>query len=462
MGLRLQRDVRVAVGPDGPVLCREGVPVAHRLQVAEALALSFLDGFGRADMAAATLSDCLEADVGPALIQRVTQRYHCYIEEADAPLEGGETDGGLGLEIEPAVNIAWLRALGHCAPRPVRAAAPEAITWLVTLGCNRRCPYCFYDVTFHAAEAPDSPADASLPQAQAVSMVREMGRIGAADLYLTGGEPLLRQDLVEIIAEASAARVRTHIVTKYLIEAPLARRLADAGVHRVTVSLDDARPGRAAALAGARNYLAEATRTVRALLEAGIRVEVNCVVTRLNQDGLEQLAEHLIDLGVEIFKLGTYTPPPSGRPPGQRLLPGPAMGAGLPAVIRALQDRFGGKLRVESSGSQLPDESPCGNELVCDVGVHALDVLPDGSVTRCRYLPGHQALIVGSVREQSLLDIWNGVPLRRLIEPDRDVFAGSACHGCEGVAGCNARGRCYFTALQRSGRLHAPDAFCRK
>ena len=57
-------------------------------------------------------------------------------------------------------------------------------------------------------------------------MVREMARIGAADLYLTGGEPFLRQDLPELVEEASAVRVRTHAVTKAAL-APGDRAAAD-------------------------------------------------------------------------------------------------------------------------------------------------------------------------------------------------------------------------------------------
>jgi radical SAM protein with 4Fe4S-binding SPASM domain len=130
--------------------------------------------------------------------------------------------------------------------------------------------------------------------------------------------------------------------------------------------------------------------------------------------------------------------------------------------VYRLARQFAGALIIESSGSALPEERPCGNEQACDVGFTALDVLPDGSVTRCRYLPDHPALIVGNLNESSLLEIWRSQALAALTDPQPAPYEGTACHGCQGFAACNSRGRCYYTALAGSGRIHAPDAFCRR
>jgi MoaA/NifB/PqqE/SkfB family radical SAM enzyme len=87
-------------------------------------------------------------------------------------------------------------------------------------------------------------------------------------------------------------------------------------------------------------------------------------------------------------------------------------------------------------------------------------MLPDGRATRCRYLPDRDDLVIGSLADQSIVEVWDGARLRELNGPPRDRYAATACHGCGGFDGCHARGRCYFTALAATGRLHAPDAFC--
>ena len=451
MSIRLQKGVRVESSGSGPTLRREGTDVVHPLQVGEALALSFLDAYGDPARARLLLRECLSRE-GPAegadsIFDHVLHRFRPFLGPEDQPFD------------EKPVELRWLRASAAFRKRPTeRSAAPEAVTWLVTLGCNRRCPYCFYDVFHHAAGSRRDPEDATLPLERALEMVREMGRIGAGDLYLTGGEPLLRSDLLDVIATASDHRVRCHMVTKYSIDAALAERLAAAGIYHVTVSLDDARPRIAAGLAGARDYLEQAKNTLRALIAAGVSVEVNSVVTALNADALDDLARLLIKLGVPKLSLGNYSPP-EFRKHAQRLVPS---GRSAAEEVQRLADRFAGRLVVESSGSGLPEEKPCGSMKVCDVGFTALDVLPDGSVTRCRYLPEQPGLVVGNVTHSSLLEIWRSQRLGALMEPEPETYAGTACHGCEGFGGCNSRGRCYFTALGLSGRLHAPDAFCRQ
>lgn len=289
-------------------------------------------------------------------------------------------------------------------------------------------------------------------------MVREMAQIGAADLYLTGGEPFLRPDLCEIIEEASRMRVRTHAVTKYLISRPFAARLARSGITSVMVSIDDYRPREAAAMAGAPGYLDEATQTVRALVEAGVDVSVNAVLNKLNVEHLEPLASYVADLNVKRLKVSPFISPYPRRLPAEKLV----TDARVEEHVEELRRKFDGRgLEIELGGEQDPTASvACGSNIVCEIGTRSLDVLPDGSVSRCHYLPGVQELKIGSLRTQTILEMWNGPSLRAMSQPERGAYAGTDCHSCEGHQACNARGRCYVSSLQSAGRLHAPDAFC--
>lgn len=446
MPLALQDGVVVETTPNGVVLRRRGVPVDHPLIVAEALALSAIDSAENEAAAADFVSDCLGGDSGRRWVAHSVHRFWPFLRER-GPDEGCEVP-----------NVGWLRGAlrsGWTRP-PRRAVAPRAVTWLVTIGCNRRCPYCFYDVFPHAADELVSPPDATLPLERAIEMVREMGRIGAGDLYLTGGEPLLRADLADVVTEATAAHVRTRVVTKFSIDPRRARQLAAAGLTAVTYSLDDARPREAAIHAGARDYLAEATASVEALRDAGIPVDVNCVVTALNEDALPQLAERLLALGVARLTLGRLSQPARST----RLSLWPRRD--FATTLAELRDSFVGRLEIEGSSGGGVDDEACQPGLVCDVGITALDILPDGAVTRCRYLPARRDLIVGSVRDQSLLDIWQSDALAALLRPARTRYADTACSDCDGFEACHDRGRCYFTAIANSGQPYAPDAFCRR
>ncbi|HXG32667.1 MAG TPA: radical SAM protein [Bryobacteraceae bacterium] len=448
MPLYLQAGVRLFIGLAGPSLAREGVPVVHVLGVGEAVALACLAATGSQQEAERVCAACLPE--GSRWVARVVDRYWTYL--------GGGAPRPL--------DVGWIGQLARTRPLfPIlpqsnikREAAPAAVTWMVTLGCNRHCPYCFYEVFAHGAGA-GTPPDATFPLEAACRMVREMAEVGAADLYLTGGEPLLRADLSEVIAEAARVRVRTHLVTKFAIGRGMARRLAAAGLSRITYSLDDARPAHAARLAGAPGYLAEAEEALRALLEAGLAPEVNAVVTAWNADGLEGLAARLVELGVPQLKLSRFSVPFPARPVASRLTTGTA----IPELAERLRNRWGHRLAVVvdlASATDGADGVRCGQYSVCEVGVRALDVLPDGSVTRCRYLPGRRELIAGSLLTSTLLEIWNGAALARLTRPARQAYHDQPCENCDAFEGCHSRGRCYVSSLMASGTLYAPDRFC--
>jgi radical SAM protein with 4Fe4S-binding SPASM domain len=135
----------------------------------------------------------------------------------------------------------------------------------------------------------------------------------------------------------------------------------------------------------------------------------------------------------------------------------------VPELAERLRNRWGHRLAVVVDLASATDgiqEVRCGQYSVCEVGVRALDVLPDGSVTRCRYLPGRRELIAGSLLTSTLLEIWNGAVLARLTRPAREAYEDQPCRDCEGFEGCHSRGRCYVSSLMASGALYAPDSFC--
>lgn len=448
MPVFLQPDVDVVVRDGNIVLERRTVDVSHVLGVAEAIALAWLASTG--DVESATTGCAGYLDHADIWVRRVVERYWTYLGAGPAR----------PVDLKWLIDVARLRPVFPILPqsRIKQEAAPASITWMVTLGCNRNCPYCFFKIYHFGAGSGVSPPDATFPLADAVRMVQEMARIGAADLYLTGGEPFLRVDIPEIIAEASRVRVRTHAVTKSLIAPDFARRLLKSGISSITVSLDDDRPREASALAGAHGYLAEAEQTIEALLGAGISVDVNAVVTKINAGRLAELAAHVAKLGITRLKLSPFHSPYPRRESAEKLFTDFALKDEVAHIRNAVADR--GLDVVLGEGADASDDRKCGSPFVCEIGTRALDVLPDGSVSRCHYLNGVGEMKVANLRDHSLLEAWNSQSLRSMTRPDRSAFGGTACSNCEQHDGCNARGRCYVSALQDTGRLHAPDAFC--
>lgn len=178
--------------------------------------------------------------------------------------------------------------------------------------CNFRCPYCM-----PAERVPD---DYGLDAASRLSfdeierLVRGFVRVGVRKLRLTGGEPLLRKRLPELIARFAAIDGLDDIAltTNGSLLAAQAGALREAGLHRVTVSLDTLEPAQFAALSGGRGDLAEVLRGIEAARAAGFaRIKLNCVVQRgVNDDQALPLVEFARENGhtlrfIEYMDVGT-------------------------------------------------------------------------------------------------------------------------------------------------------------
>jgi radical SAM protein with 4Fe4S-binding SPASM domain len=159
------------------------------------------------------------------------------------------------------------------------------------------------------------------------------------------------------------------------------------------------------------------------------------------------------------LKISPFNEPYPARPHSHRFL----TPASLPELVARMAEKHKGGLLIELDGTDPSGAKPgsfCADHAVCEIGTRSLHVMPDGSVSRCRYLPGVPEMIVGSLEESALLEIWNGIRLNSMTRPSRESYAGTSCFGCGSHEACNSRGRCYASALMNQGRLHAPDSFC--
>lgn len=152
--------------------------------------------------------------------------------------------------------------------------------------CNFRCPYCM-----PADRVPDGyglDAASRLSFDEIERLVRGFVRVGVRKLRITGGEPLLRRRLPDLIARLAAIEGLDDIAltTNGSLLAAQARALRGAGLHRVTVSLDSLDPAGFAALSGGRGTLDDVLRGIAAAQDAGFaRIKLNCVIQRgVNDD----------------------------------------------------------------------------------------------------------------------------------------------------------------------------------
>src|SRR5919197_1108307 len=166
----------------------------------------------------------------------------------------------------------------------------------VTDRCNFRCLYCMPEDGL-----PWIPRGELLTRDELVRALRVAVGLGVRTVRITGGEPTLRRDLVEVVAALGALGVELSITTNGFLMDRLAEPLRQAGLTRANVSLDSLRRDRFRQITR-RDALDRVLAGIDATLAAGLRpVKINAVVVRgFNDDELEPMAAWARDLGVEL------------------------------------------------------------------------------------------------------------------------------------------------------------------
>ncbi len=207
--------------------------------------------------------------------------------------------------VEPSDALRYGRRSAKLPSHLLQFAADKkpVVVWNMTKACNLRCQHCY-------ARATAGPAPGELSTAEARAMIEDLAAYGAPVLLFSGGEPLLRPDLSELIRHAVGRGMRAVISTNgTLITRDKAREFKDLGLSYVGVSLD----GRKLvhdrfrgvegafdqALAGIRNCLAEGVKTgLRFTIHRGNAPEVPGIFDLLEKEGIPRVCfYHLVYAG---------------------------------------------------------------------------------------------------------------------------------------------------------------------
>lgn len=174
--------------------------------------------------------------------------------------------------------------------------------------CNFRCPYCMPEAEFHA-DYEFLKRSQRLTHDEIVRIAASAVRLGVSKLRLTGGEPLLDKRVVDLVGRlATIAGVDDlALTTNAMLLAPLAGRLADAGLQRVTISLDSLDEAVFRNMSGGRGDIDTVLKGIEAAEQAGLApIKINTVVQRgVNDHTVLELLEHFRSSG-HIVRLIEY------------------------------------------------------------------------------------------------------------------------------------------------------------
>jgi len=374
------------------------------------------------------------------------------------------------------------------APQPATSPfeRPYVISWNLTYRCNLACEHCYLDAGGAPQVGTENFADRSeLGTDDCFKVIDDIATFAPECLtILTGGEPLLRRDILEIVGRASARGLWVVIGTNSVrITENVARRLAEAGARGLSLSLDALDPDRHDHFRKVRGAWHNTVEGAAILDRTGLPFIVQTTAGSHNLGELEAIADFAHDrLAAKVWNLYFLVPTGRGQfvsdiTPAQydevlgalyriqrkyerRMLVNAKC---APHYIKTVLEHASGEKNAEknaetdtetnatASVATSPIRIYSGGAGGCPAGTHYMGIRPNGDVTPCPYLP----VFAGNLRSSTLAGLWGTSALFADIRQRSSL--GGRCGACEMNGHC---GGCRARAYGMTGDLMAEDPLC--
>ncbi len=181
------------------------------------------------------------------------------------------------------------------------------VAWEVTRNCNLSCVHC-------RASATRGPYTGEIDTSSALRLLDQIGEVGSPVIILTGGEPLLRPDIFDIAAYGTGKGLRmTMAPNGTLITASTARKMAESGIKRISISLDGATKESHDQFRGVEGAFDGSLEGLRLAKEAGIEFQINTTITQSNLDQITRIQDLAVELGAVAHHIFLLVPTGRGK-----------------------------------------------------------------------------------------------------------------------------------------------------
>lgn len=325
--------------------------------------------------------------------------------------------------------------------------APLYVTWEISLRCNLECIHCY------SASGPGSDTTNDLSTDAALQIIDQLADAGVVVLAFSGGEPMLRADVFRLMRHAVDRGLLVNIATNgHHVTEEHVGRLRDSGVRAVTVSLDGATPETHDAMRRRPGLFVRATRIIRKLADAGLRVGVSFTPTKINYHEGPAVVALARELGAAVVSLSEFVP--SGRGTTDLALPPDVLRNVLEYWI-GLQARGDPGLAIlwhDCRVALLVSEADSKHYIGCGAGRTVARITHTGGLTPCVFLP----TCVGNLQNEAFANLWSEAPLLLQLRTRDSLHAGN-CASCRERLRC---GGCRAAALATYGDLFRGDPHC--
>jgi pyrroloquinoline quinone biosynthesis protein E len=296
--------------------------------------------------------------------------------------------------------------------------------WLVlelTYRCPLKCVWCNNPLDY------DSYASKELSTEEWKQVLREGRELGALQLGFSGGEPMLRDDLEELVAEAESLGYYTNLITSGVGLTPeRLSALKQAGLKQIQLSLQSAQRTLTDKLVGARvhDLKLDVARRIKA---AGFPMVLNVPVFRQNIDQVEEILALAEEIGVDYLEFANIQYYNWALLNREELLPSREQIANAEAAVNRARARLGKRMTIYFVIPDYFETRPkaCMNGW----GAIHLTIAPDGAALPCQEVRVIEGLEFPTVREHSLQWLWHESPL--FMKFRGDEWMKEPCRTCD-------------------------------
>jgi len=341
--------------------------------------------------------------------------------------------------------------------------SPFMVSYSITTKCNLKCKHCY-------SSSVDQASPDELSTEEAFHLIDDLSIWGIGLLIIDGGEPLCRDDLLEIVKYASLKGIRTTIGSNgTLIDRTIADRMLEVGVMAIAISVDGADARTHDSFRGIDGAFEQTMKGIEACRNAGLPFQLNMVIRKDTLSQLEDMMRLAVDLGAnatELFDLVAagrakeeskeQTLSPDERRQAMELIA--EAQEDYPLIIRIpacpmypllLQQK---NIQPKHFSKEMLQRVPYyGRGCAAGMPMGYVMIQSNGEVNPCMLLQ----INLGNIREQSLISIWENSPV--LAELRQRKLLKGECGDCQYRLTCSGcRGRAY----EEAGDILAADPGC--
>jgi heme b synthase len=343
---------------------------------------------------------------------------------------------------------------------PQKGSNLRLVAWEVTRRCNLNCVHC-------RAASERGPYPGELDTNKCLEILDQIALVGKPIIILTGGEPLLREDIFELALHGTQMGLRMVMATNgTLITHDISEKIKSSGIKRVSISIDRANAREHDQFRKVPGAFNAALQGIDLLKKAGIEFQINTTVTRDNVDQVHSILDMAIELGAVAHHIFLLVPTGRARDMVDQEIDAREyekllhwfydMGKKVPIhlkatcaphyyrILRQEAHKKGEKVDYETYGLEAVTRGCLGGTSFCFIS-------HDGVLQPCGYLECN----CGDLRESAFGSIWQNSETFKQLR-DFSAYKGK-CGRCEYMKVC---GGCRARAFEETGDFMAEEPLC--